>query len=127
MNITMGQALALNTEQSTFEKLCLPIRTSYKLTKLFTAVAEEVNFYKKKMQEIIMVFSVKDGKGNPVYAEDGSYIKVLPEKMSECQSEISQLNALEVEMPNVSFTLDDFGEVSLSPESLRAILPFIQE
>lgn len=127
MNITMGQVLALNTEQPTFEKLCLPIRTSYKLAKLFAAADKEVSFYKKKMQEIIMLFSVKDDKGNPVYAEDGSYVKVLPEKMPECQNEIHQLNTLEIEMPNITFILDDFGEVNLSTESLRAILPFIQE
>ena len=109
MNLTMSQILALNEQKKAFEKLSLPIKTS------------------NKMKEIITAYSQKDENGAPIWSEDGTYIKVIPEKMTECQSEVLQLNTLEITPPDISFSIEDFGEVNLSPENLQVILPFIRD
>jgi hypothetical protein len=127
MNLTMSQILALNEQKKAFEKLSLPIKTSYKLTKLFSSIDQEIDFYTNKMKEIITAYSQKDENGAPIWSEDGTYIKVIPEKMAECQSEVLQLNALEIAPPDISFSIEDFGEVNLSPENLQVILPFIRD
>lgn len=41
MNLTMSQILALNEQKKAFEKLSLPIKTSYKLTKLFLRLTKK--------------------------------------------------------------------------------------
>ena len=127
MNLTMSQILALNEQKKAFEKLSLPIKTSYKLTKLFSSIDQEIDFYTNKMKEIITAYSQKDENGAPIWSEDGTYIKVIPEKMTECQSEVLQLNTLEITPPDISFSIEDFGEVNLSPENLQVILPCIRD
>ena len=127
MNLTMSQILALNEQKKAFEKLSLPIKTSYKLTKLFSSIDQEIDFYTNKMKEIITAYSQKDENGAPIWSEDGTYIKVIPEKMTKCQSEVLLLNTMEITPPDISFSIEDLGEVNLSPENLQVILPFIRD
>jgi hypothetical protein len=44
-----------------------------------------------------------------------------------CQQAIIELENLEIEIPDIRFSIDELGEISLSPEEFESILPFIQE
>ena len=105
----------------------LPLKTSYKLSKLNAAIDTELEFYRTKLQEIVGEFGEKDENGNPIPTEDGQGIKLKPGCEQDCLVRISELAAIEVNLPDLIFSLDDFGTLELSPDEMAAILPFIAE
>ena len=115
---------------SFFEKVKsqkLPFKTSYRLTLLTQEVEKHINFYQEKFRELILEYSKKDENGNPVPTEDGSGVQLVEETMNEAYTKLSELRGLDVELPDVKFDIDSFGEVELSPEEMVVIMPFIEE
>ena len=115
---------------SFFEKVKsqkLPFKTSYRLTLLTQEVEKHINFYQEKFRELILEYSKKDENGNPVPTEDGSGVQLVEETRNEAYTKLSELRGLDVELPDVKFDIDSFGDVELSPEEMVVIMPFIEE
>ena len=115
---------------SFFEKVKsqkLPFKTSYRLTLLTQEVEKHINFYQEKFRELILEYSKKDENGNPVPTEDGSGVQLVEETMNEAYTKLAELRGLDVELPDVKFDIDSFGDVELSPEEMVVIMPFIEE
>jgi hypothetical protein len=47
--------------------------------------------------------------------------------MDEAYSKLNELRDLDVEMSDVKFSPDDFGNIELTPEEMVVIFPFIEE
>ena len=105
----------------------LPFKTAYKLSKLSKAIEDEVAFYREKMQELIDEYGQKDEDGNLVFIDNGQGIALKPETQAECHAKIAELEALDVELPDIKFSVDEFADTTLSLEELQPILPFIEE
>lgn len=105
----------------------LSFKTAYKLAKLSKAVEEELSFYKEKMQEIIYEYGEKDSEGNLVLIEDGTGVVLNSNTQEECYQKIAELEYLEVELPNIKFSVEEFAGTTLSLEELQPILPFIED
>lgn len=103
----------------------LPVRTLYKLSKLSKTVSEEMEFYRDKMRSIIMEYAEKDEDGNPT--QENGNVKIVPEKITDCNNEIGELLALEIELPDIVFSLDELEKLDLSLEDFNKLLPFIDE
>ena len=115
---------------SFFEKVKsqkLPFKTSYRLTLLTQEIEKHINFYQEKFRELILEYSKKDENGNPLPTDDGSGVQLVEETMNEAYTKLAELRGLDVELPDVKFGIDDFGEVELSPEEMVVIMPFIEE
>ena len=105
----------------------LPFKTSYRLTLLANKVQEHANFYQEKFRELILEYSQKDENGNPVPTEDGQGVKLMEDKTVEAQTKLIELQQLDVEIPNVKFSIEDFGNVELTVAEMNVIIPFIEE
>ena len=115
---------------SFFEKVKsqkLPFKTSYRLTLLTQEVEKHINFYQEKFRELILEYSKKDENGNPLPTDDGSGVQLVEETMNEAYTKLAELRGLDVELPDVKFDIDSFGDVELSPEEMVVIMPFIEE
>lgn len=113
-----------------FEKVksqSLPFKTSYRLTLLANKVQEHTNFYQEKFRELILEYSQKDENGNPVPTEDGQGVKLMEDKTMEAQTKLIELQQLDVEIPDVKFSIEDFGNVELTIAEMNVIIPFIEE
>lgn len=104
-----------------------PIRLAYKLNKLSTQVASELDFYQKKFAEIIYEFGKRDADGNFVYSADGLSIEIADGKQTECQKRVEELQNLEVDLPDVHFSLDELEVFNLSLSEMDCLMPFIEE
>lgn len=105
----------------------LPFKTAHKLSKLFKAIEEEIGFYREKMAELIEQYAQKDEKGNYIYINDGRDIAIIPDKIQECQAKIHELETMEIELPDIKFSVDEFENTTLTVDELQPILPFIED
>lgn len=105
----------------------LPFKTAYKLSKLSKAIEDEVAFYREKMQELINEYGQKDEDGNLIFIDNGQSIALKPETQAECYAKIAELEALDIELPDIKFSVDEFADTTLSLEELQPILPFIED
>jgi hypothetical protein len=105
----------------------LPFKTSYRLTLLIQEVEKHINFYQEQFRNLLNEYGKKDENGNLIPTEDGQGIMLAEETMNEAYAKLAELRELEVTLPEVKFSVDDFANVELSPQEMVIIMPFIQE
>lgn len=105
----------------------LPFKTAHKLSKLSRAIEEEIGFYREKMTELVEQYARKDDEGNYIYINNGRDIALKPETMVECQNKIRELETMEIELPDIKFSVDELENTTLTVDELQPILPFIED
>ena len=127
MTIKLLEILRFENFYSKIKDKKLPVKTAYKLTKFFNKVDEEIKFYQTRIMEICEAYGERDKNNNFIPLEGGAGIKVKEDKIKECQLEIQALSDLEVEVPQITVSLEELDGLELSIEELYPILPFIAE
>ena len=105
----------------------LTFKVAYKLAKLSEAIDKEVAFYQAELQKLLMQYAQIDENGSYVPTSDGQGVMLKPETSAECNTKLAELMALEVEIPDVEFTFEDFDKVELTVDELRPAMMFIKE
>ena len=100
---------------------------AYKIEKLKREVDFHLNFYEENLNSLILQYADKEEDGELKKTNDGQGIAIQKGKEKECEEKINELINLEIEKPNISFSLDEFNSIQLSIENLKAIMPFINE
>ena len=103
----------------------LPIKTAYKISRLSKAIEDEVTFYQTKFREILSVYCQVDENGNYVPTADGQGFKIIEGKEAECNQAMIDLHQLEIELPDITFAIDEFDGMELTLKELDGIMPFI--
>lgn len=103
----------------------LSIKTSYKLVQLSNKCQEHMVFYREKFEEIINQYAKKDENGNIIVAENEG-IQIKDGAQDECFGRLTELDLLEVDLPDLKFSIDEFEKVNLSPEQLETLMPFLE-
>jgi hypothetical protein len=117
--LNFSQFYSLTTSQK------LPIKVAYKLSRLATAIESEVTFYQTKFREILNEYCLVDDNGNYVPTDDGQGFKIQPGKEIECNQAMADLHSLEIELPDITFNIDEFDGLELRIQDLNGIMPFI--
>lgn len=102
----------------------LPFSLAYKLNKLAEAVNKELEFYRNSMTKLVDEYAEKEN-GQPVFLENGD-IKIIPEKITECQKRINELQNVEITI-DISFTPEELEPLEMSIKDLQNLMPFIKE
>lgn len=103
----------------------LPIKVAYKLSRLATAIDGEIAFYQTKFREILDEYCLVNEDGNYIPTEDGQGFKIQPGKEIECNQAMADLHSLEIELPDITFSIDEFDGLELRIQDLNGIMPFI--
>lgn len=104
----------------------VPAKVAYKFNKLCLALNDDAEFYKTELNKIIQQYGEKHEDGTFVFLDEGS-IKIKPEVYDDARKEISNLDNLDVDAPDVKFTVDELDGLQLSIEDFNRMLPFIEE
>lgn len=108
----------------------LPILLSYKLSKILKETEKDYEFYDKNLSDIIRAHGELDENGNLIWVNDNS-IKIKEGKEEDCQKALNELDNIQVDFPQIYFTLEDLttlnSHIELNSEEVKRILPFIQE
>ena len=101
-------------------------KLAYKIMKLCKSVAIEEEFYNNKRNEIINEYAVRDENEQIVVSDDGM-ISIVKDKIDEANAALQELNNIEVEVPNIRFTLAELDELKLSVADMFVLDAFIEE
>ena len=127
MKLKMQDILNFTTFCEAVRDKKLIIKTAYRLTKLAKAIDSELDFYREKLQTIINQYAQLDENGKPIPTEDGTGVKLRPETEAECYEAIYELQDLEVELPDIKFTFDEFDGIQLTTAQISAAMVFFEE
>lgn len=105
----------------------LPLKTLFKLSNLSKAIEEKLEFYQEQFQAILKEYGEFDAEGNIVPTEDGRGIKVRPGTELECMNKINELQNLEIDLPDVAFDIEEFGDIEMTLEVFNIITPFLKQ
>lgn len=104
----------------------LPIKTTYKLTRLIRRVEEETHFYQTEFAKIVDEYALKEN-GELVYSDDMTSIKIIEGKEDECSAKIVELKNLEIDLSEFKFSIEEFEKLELSINDMYGILPLITD
>lgn len=100
-------------------------KLSYKLLKFINKIEYEENFYNKKISELIDKYGERDENNQLIHTD--TEVKIQEDKMADCNLELKEIENVEVEPPDMKFTLDELSEVKLSVQDMFLLQDFIEE
>lgn len=125
MKINMAVAVQIQNTLGELVNTKMNIKTSYKIMKFLKSIEQERSFFDSKMKEIIEEFGEKKEDGTPNIMENGN-ISIIKGKEMECAEAMKELEALEIEIPDTKFSLEEFDELELSPREIFSLDPIIE-
>ena len=121
----MYEVLALQSFYATVQDKKMPIKTTYKLSRLAKRVEEEAQFYQNEFAKIVDEYALKEN-GQLVYSEDMNSIKIIPGKEKECSEKIVELRELEVDLSQFEFSIEEFDSLELTLAEMSSILSLME-
>ena len=97
------------------------IKLAYKLNKLNLRVSEEISLYEETLGKILNKYAQKDEKGNFIGNADNSGVLIQEEFLGICHQEVEELQSIEFEIPDISFTLDELEGLKITPAELSCL------
>ncbi len=101
-------------------------KLGYKMLKFCKAIDTEEEFFNGRMMEIVAKYCKKNENGSYERTENGG-IAIQEDKRDDCNKAVEELNSLEVEKPNFTFTIEELSELKLSVADLIYLDEFIIE
>lgn len=114
MTIKIQTALDLQGVLSILSNEKMPVKMAYQMYKILSSLEESATFYREKLSQIIDTYAEKDENNNYVTVDESKNIKVKEDKIKECQEKMTELNCLEVEIPDCKFKIEDFEGFELT-------------
>jgi len=103
----------------------LPIQLTYKMSKFFKGLDSDFDFYAQELKKLLDQYSEKDSSG--AIMRDGENIRLKQSTLNEFNEAFNRLSNLEVDVPDVKFTVDELTDIKLTVEDFNAFLPFIDD
>lgn len=126
MNFPMSKVLTFQQLWPKMKDQVMPIQLAYKLSRLYDSVNNNARFYSTELNKIISEYAERDEEGNMVQAKEGNGIQLQKAYISKAETAINELLNLMVDVPDISFTLDELKDIKLSLEEFEVLLPFIK-
>ena len=126
MKVKINVAIQIQELCEKFSNHVIKAKTAYKFAKLLKSASSEVDFYRAQYTLYIQKYSEKEENGNIKILENGN-IKILPEMIEECKQKLEELENLEVDFPDVSFSLEELEELNMTMRDILILDAFITE
>jgi hypothetical protein len=122
----MNDIMRLDQVSKKLEQQSLPIKTSYKLAKLSLAIEKEAAFYKNKYLEFLSTYAetLEDGSFN---MDENGDIKIKDGMEQECHTRLFELETLEIDFPNIEFSIEEFEGAELMVSDMKILANFIKD
>ena len=103
----------------------LPFRLAYKVSKLSEKIEKDYLFFTEEVQKIIIKYAERDEKGEIAF--EGNNVKIQRDLIEQAEKDLKELDEVETEEIDVSFTLDELESLNIKPLEVSALMPFIKE
>lgn len=125
MKIKMYQVFKVLNIYKNVKELTVPAKVAYNFNKLCVSLDADAKFYEDQVSKILQQYGEKNEDGS--LNADTSGVKIKEEFIETAQKEMSDLWNLEVDAPDIYFTIDELDGLNLSIEDFNGMLPFIKE
>ena len=122
----MYEVLELQTLYNSIANIKLPLKTTYKFTRLMKRAEDEVNFYQTKFREIVEEYGVKEN-GEYKLTPDGQSIVIISGKEVECNQKLAELRNLDIQIDNIKFTIEELEGIDVSISELSCLMSLIED
>ena len=122
----MYEVLDLQSLYNSISNTKLPLKTTYKFTKLLKRAEEELNFYQEKFREIVEEYGVKEN-GEYKLTPDGQSIAIIPGKEIECNTKLAELRNLDVSIEGITFSIEELEGIDVSISELACLMSLIED
>ena len=122
----MYEVIELQNLYSSIANIKLPLKTTYKFTRLMRRAEEELAFYQEKFREIVEEYGVKEN-GQYKLTPDGQSIAIIPGKEIECNTKLAELRNLDVLIDGIKFTIEELEGIDVSISELSCLMSLIEE
>lgn len=118
MKLTIAQIKNAEPVLSKLMNQSLPIKTSFRITKIIESVAKDLeNFEKHRVQLFDKYGEIQDDN-----------MKIIkPEHQEAFVTEINGLLLETVEVPDIKFSLEDLGDIMITPSELVFFTPWLTD
>ena len=123
----MYEIIDLSNLYMSIKDIKLPLKTTYKFSRLMRRAEQEMNFYSEEFGKIIETYGKRNEDGNYCFSVDGQSIEIIEGKQAECNMKISELRNLEVEINDIKFTIDELECLNLSISELSCMMSLIED
>lgn len=127
MTKQMSQIIHFSKFYNEVKTTKIPVKTAYKLNKLAIAIDEQNMFYSEQLNLIFRDCADRDENGNYIPTNDSVGVKIFDDKTQEFIDRLNELLLLEVELPDITFDIEEFGNIELTMESFNLITPFLKD
>lgn len=127
MTKQMSQIIHFSKFYSEVKTTKIPVKTAYKLNKLTNAINEHAAFYQEQIRNLLQDHAEKDAGGEYIYTNDNVGVMIKKESQQEFVGKVNELLTLDVELPDITFSIEEFGDIELSMEVFDIITPFLIE
>ena len=125
MKLNINQVLQIEELCEKFSNRVINARVAYKFAKLSKSIINDIDFYREQYNLYINEFGQKDNNGN--FVMSGNNIKIIPGLEEKCKQKFNELNSLEVELPEIKFSLDELESIDMTMKDILILDPFIEE
>lgn len=101
-------------------------KLAYKIMKFCKSAAEDEKFYIEKRNEIISNYVKRDAEGQ-IITDDNGLIIIMEDKILEVNQALEALDELEIEIPPITYTIEELEELKLSVADMFTLEEFIKE
>ena len=122
----MYEVLELQNLYNSIANIKLPLKTTYKFTRLMRRAEEEISFYQEKFREIVEEYGVKEN-GEYKLASDGQSIAIIPGKEVECNTKLAELRNLDVQIDGIKFSIEELEGIDVSISELSCLMSLIED
>ena len=125
--VTLKQLMDLRNMLPEIEKISLPLKAIYPLTKIKDKSENSFPFYQEKIREIVLDCAELDEQGQLIQAENGQGFKLKQDKQVEFFEKMGELEQLPVEIEGNKIPYAGLENASFSLDTMTILLPFIEE
>jgi hypothetical protein len=120
-------ALSFSEIYEKIKKLPMPLRLAYKFNKLNLRILQENSFYADSINLLLEQYAERDEFGSYKMGSNAGEVVIHKEYAAECQEKVRELQNLEIEDLNITFTLDELECLTITPAELSCIESLITE
>ena len=122
----MYEILDLQNLYTSIATVKLPLKTTYKFTRLMKRAEEEIAFYQEKFREIVEEYGVKEN-GEYKLASDGQSVVIVPGKETECNAKLVELRNLDAQIDDIKFSIEELEGIDVSISELACLMSLIED
>lgn len=104
----------------------IPTQTAYKIFKIVKTAEDNSEFYIAKVNSLLEECGEKNEDGTLKVDNNGS-VKILNDKLNIWQKGIAEIDNLEIDTPDYTFTLEELSPIKLSVQDIINIQNLIKE